>query len=70
MERGARVFQDRADRQTMTVKPHEAAAMKLLASDLPPVVGKQLITVRNLHLKRGKHELLSDVNFRVTPGER
>ncbi len=70
MERGARVFQDRADRQTTAIKPHEAAAMKLLASDLPPVVGKQLITVRNLHLQRGKHELLSDVNFRVTPGER
>lgn len=70
MERGARALQDRADRQTTTVKPHEAAPVKLLATDLPPVTGKYLITVDDLHLTHGKHDLASHVRLRIKPGER
>lgn len=70
MERGARSLQDRADRQTTTVKPHEAAPVKLLATDLPPVTGKYLITVDDLHLTHGKHDLANHVRLRIKPGER
>ncbi|WP_204121968.1 MULTISPECIES: ABC-F family ATP-binding cassette domain-containing protein [Levilactobacillus] len=70
MERGARALRDRAERQTTTVKPHETAALKLVATDLPPVTGKRLIAVEDLHLKRGKHDLLQHARFSVTPGER
>lgn len=70
MERGARALRERADRQTTAVKPHETAALKLLATDLPPVTGKYLITVADLHLQRGKHDLLHHVKLRIRPGER
>lgn len=70
MERGARALRDRSERQTTAVKPHEASALKLVATDLPPVSGKRLISVEDLHLKRGKHDLLNHVRFSITPGER
>lgn len=70
MERGARALRERADRQTTAVKPHESAPLKIVATDLPPVTGKYLITVADLHLKRGKHDLLHHVKLRIRPGER
>ncbi|WP_203642180.1 ABC-F family ATP-binding cassette domain-containing protein [Levilactobacillus andaensis] len=70
MERGAKSLQERANRQTTTVKPHETAALKLVATDLPPVTGKYLVTVDDLHLTRGKHDLLHHVKLRIKPGER
>jgi len=70
MERGARALRDRAERQTTTNKPHETAALKLVATDLPPVTGKRLIAVEDLHLTRGKHDLLAHARFSITPGER
>lgn len=70
MERSARALRDRAERQTTAVKPHEAAALKLVATDLPPVTGKRLVAAEDLHLKRGRHELLHHARFDITPGER
>ncbi|WP_061776784.1 ABC-F family ATP-binding cassette domain-containing protein [Levilactobacillus senmaizukei] len=70
MERSARALKDRANREMTTEKPHEVAALKLLATDLPTVVGKQLVTVSDLHLKRDHHDLLHHVSFRIKPQER
>lgn len=70
MERGARALKDRMNRQTVAVKPHETSALKLVATDLPRVTGKYLITITDLHLQRGKHDLLDHVQLRVKSGER
>lgn len=70
MERGARALKDRANRQTVTVKPHETAPLKLVATDLPPVRGKFLVTVNELDLQRDGRTLLQRASLRVAPGER
>lgn len=70
MERGARALKERANRQTVTVKPHEAASLKLVATDLPPVHGKFLVTVNELNLERDGRTLLHRASLRVAPGER
>ena len=70
MERGARALKDRMNRQTVATKPHEVASLKLVATDLPPVTGKYVISVADVHLKRGSHDLLEHVQLHVKPGER
>lgn len=70
MERGARALKDRMDRQKVAGKPREAAPLKLVATDLPPVTGKYVINVTDVHLRRGKHDLLDHVQLRIKPGER
>ncbi|MCH5463990.1 ABC-F family ATP-binding cassette domain-containing protein [Levilactobacillus tujiorum] len=70
MERGARALKERMDQQTIASKPHETSALKMVSTDLPPVTGKYLVTVADLHLQRGKHDLLDHVQLRIKPGER
>jgi len=70
IEWNAHVMADRADRQVVTKKPHQNAAVKLVATDLPPVQGKYLISATNLELKRGPHVLLKRATFRLKPGDR
>ena len=70
MERGARALKDRMNREKVATKPHEVAPLKLVATDLPPVTGKYVISVTDLHLQRGRHDLLEHVQLHVKPGER
>ncbi|KRK77654.1 ABC transporter ATPase [Levilactobacillus namurensis DSM 19117] len=70
IDRSARAMVERANRQTTTVKPHQAASVKLVATDLPPVQGKYLVSATNLVLDRGGKRLLQRATFRIRPGER
>lgn len=70
IERGAHAMLDRADRQVVTEKPHQAASIKLVATDLPPVQGKYLISASDLDLRRDGKLLLRRASFRIKPGER
>lgn len=70
IERGAHAMLARADRQVTTEKPHQTASIKLVATDLPPVQGKYLISATNLHLTRHGKTLLDRATFRIKPGER
>ncbi|WP_203664398.1 ABC-F family ATP-binding cassette domain-containing protein [Lacticaseibacillus sp. 53-4] len=70
LERSAKAMAVRAERQLKTAKPTQVRMVKLVASELPPLVGKYVLRVADLTLARGSSTLLRHATFDLRPGER